>query len=273
MKRKIITIDWEKCNGCGKCIPNCPEGALRMIDGKARLLSDLFCDGLGACIGHCPEGAIAIEERAAEPYDERKAMENIVKGGENTIKAHLEHLKSHNETVFYNQAIDYLREKMIAVPRTSGSPAHPVHACPGSREINRTGQAAAVSPHGKIPSQLRQWPVQLHLLNSSASFFENAELVIAADCTAYSYGNFHEKFINGKIIAIACPKLDSEQESYLEKLTEIFKNRNIRKISVIIMEVPCCSGLLGLAKRALELSGRDIPLESTVINLDGTVAG
>lgn len=259
MKRKIITIDAELCNGCGLCIPNCPEGAIQMIDNKARLLSDLFCDGLGACLGHCPEGAITIEEREAEAYDESRVMENIVKAGTNTIKAHLTHLMDHGEKEYYIQAVKYLQDNGINVPTIDVKVKTPVE--------NQTG----AQYNGPIPSTLRQWPVQLHLLNPSAAFFEDADLLIAADCTPYAYPNFHQVFLKGRALAIACPKLDSEQQSYVSKLAEIFKTRNIKSVTVLMMEVPCCFGLARIVKTALQESKKEIPATQTVISLKGEI--
>ncbi|KKK76695.1 hypothetical protein LCGC14_2861040, partial [marine sediment metagenome] len=221
----IIHIDEEKCNGCGLCIPNCPEGALQIIDEKVRLVSDLFCDGLGACIGHCPEGAISIEKREAEIYNERKVMDNVVKQGKATIVAHLEHLQSHGESDFLQEALDYLEEQKIEVDFQLETPAARNHSCPGSQMMDLTGQPAgkersaaeagtAAPQSGSPPSELRQWPVQLHLLPVAAPYLKGADLLLAADCVAYAVGDFHRDYLYGKRLAIACPKLDSNQEIY-----------------------------------------------------------
>ncbi|MDY0104350.1 MAG: 4Fe-4S binding protein [Lentimicrobium sp.] len=310
MKRTIIKIDEDLCNGCGNCVPNCHEGALQIIDGKARLISDLFCDGLGACIGHCPEGAIAIEEREAEPYDEVKVMElMVVPKGRNTILAHLEHLRDHNETELLKQAIAYIKVNNIDMaPEDGASGAKPNHkkaevfssieqaraavaapvsagcggGCPGSKPIdfnidlskvdeavnqvkNETIQAAGAD----APSELRQWPVQLHLLNPQAGYFKNADVLLAADCVAFAMGNFHNKYLKGKTLAIACPKLDSNKESYIEKLTSMITNSNINTLSVLMMEVPCCGGLVQMATMARQMSGKNIPIKKTVVGLQG----
>ena len=253
MKRKIIQIDDEKCNGCGMCIPNCQEGALQIIDGKARLISDLFCDGLGACIGHCPEGAIEIIEREAEPYDEKKVMEILVTKGRNTILAHLEHLRDHNETEFLNEAVNYLKENSI-------------DTSPG----NGKATSLTVTPMN-VPSELRQWPVQFHLLNPQASYFRNADVVLAADCAAFSMANFHARFLKGKSIAIACPKLDRNKESYVQKLTSMISDSKINSLQVVMMEVPCCGGLLHMAQTARVNSGRNIPIKRTIVSIQGEV--
>jgi len=260
-KRKIITINEEKCTGCAKCIPNCPEGALQVIDGKARLVSDLFCDGLGACVGHCPEDAMEVVEREAEPYEESKVMENIVKAGPNTIKAHLCHLKEHGADDFLKEAITYLEEHDLEVPDLS--PKQVPHGCPGAQV-----QEFDAGPVGKQASELRQWPVQLNLLHPSAPFFNDAHLLIAADCTAFASGSFHSKLLHGKILAIGCPKFD-DVEGYTEKLTDIFKNNNIKSITVAIMEVPCCSGLQMAVEQALKNCGKDIPLIKEVVSVNG----
>jgi len=282
MKRKIIEIDEEKCNGCGLCIPNCQEGALQIIDGKARLISDLFCDGLGACIGHCPEGAIEIIEREAEPYNERKVMEILVLKGRNTILAHLEHLRDHNEQEFLKEAIDFIKEKNIDMSENelqSQTPQHgSVCGCPGSMtrdfhtEEEKPGSPAA-NPGDPLntPSELKQWPVQLHLLNPQASYFRNADVVLAADCAAFAMGNFHSRFLKGKSLAIACPKLDTNKESYLQKLTSMITDAKINSLTVVMMEVPCCGGLLQMAQSARENAKRNIPIKMAVVSVQGDV--
>ena len=228
-KRKIIKIDEDKCTGCGQCIPNCREGAIQVIDGKARLVSDLFCDGLGACLGHCPEGAITIEERQAEPFDERKAKENMVK---------------HN--------------------------AH-LGACPGSaehdfRNAKSTATIGAVKTSGV--SALGQWPVQITLINERAPYFKGADLLIAADCVPFAYARFHDDLLKGKILLVGCPKLD-DIEAYREKIYNIVKDNDIRSITYAHMEVPCCSGLIGVIEGAIASSGKNIPFTDTVISIRG----
>jgi NAD-dependent dihydropyrimidine dehydrogenase PreA subunit len=297
MKRNIIKIDEEKCNGCGLCIPNCQEGALQVIDGKARLISDLFCDGLGACIGHCPEGAIEIEEREAEPYNERKVMEVISKKGRNTILAHLEHLRDHNEQGFLSEAIAFIKENDIDMSENGsekneksqkvfsglaaarGAQQGSECGCPGAgardfrideKQVENAGKTPVAEP-ADAPSELRQWPVQLHLLNPQASYFRNADVVLAADCAAFAMGNFHSRYLKGKSIAIACPKLDTNKESYIEKLTAMISESKINSLTVVIMEVPCCCGLLQMAKTAKERAGRNIPVKLAVISVQGEV--
>lgn len=279
MKRKIIHIDEDKCNGCGLCIPNCQEGALQVIDGKARLISDLFCDGLGACLGHCPEDAITIDEREAKPYNESLVMETISKKGRNTILAHLEHLRNHNEQGYLKEAITFIKENNIDISENEMNTKHePFHSCPGadSRDFRNDNkevenQAKNTSEGAEISSELRQWPVQLHLLNPQASYFTNADVVLAADCVAFSMGNFHSHFLKGKSLAIACPKLDSNKESYIEKLTTMITDSKINALNVVIMEVPCCGGLLQMAETARTNSGKKIPIKVSVISVQGVV--
>ncbi|MCX6249255.1 MAG: 4Fe-4S binding protein [Bacteroidetes bacterium] len=299
MKRKIIHIDEEKCNGCGLCIPACHEGALQVIDGKVRLISDLFCDGLGACIGHCPEDAISIEEREAEAYNEYKVMDSIVKKGRNTILAHLEHLRNHNEQQFLQQAIDYIKDNKIDMSTENGSENHlEILALPTLPAAIKTNQAHASGCPGSIPrdfrinmdkveeavktaepmqqlgmaqSALKQWPVQLHLLNPNASYFKDTDVLLTADCVAFAMGDFHNRFLQGHSLAIACPKLDTNKESYVEKLTAMISEAGIRSLNVIIMEVPCCSGLVQIAKIARDNAGRHLPLEVTTISIAGEI--
>jgi Pyruvate/2-oxoacid:ferredoxin oxidoreductase delta subunit len=273
MKRKIISIDDTKCTGCGECIPDCPEGAIQLIDGKARLISDLFCDGLGACIGTCPEGAICVIEREAAPYDEKTVMENIVRQGAAVIRAHLEHLASHGQTGLYDQAIEYLKEHKIAIPGNAHAGHSPFANCPGSaaRGIPRKASALGRKPSEKTGSELRQWPVQLKLLNPAAPYFDNADLLIAADCVPFAYAGFHEEFLRDRIVIIFCPKLDSDIDGYVTKLAEIFSGHTIKSIMVVHMEVPCCSGVRYVVDQALARSAKNIPVTEKTITIQGRV--
>lgn len=277
-KRKIITIDSKKCNGCGLCIPNCPEGAIQIIDQKARLISDLFCDGLGACIGHCPQGAITIEEREAIAYDEKKVMANIVKQGKNTIRVHLLHLKEHNQHKYGQQALDYLREKGIENPlleemQAGRGDGHGMAGCLGSRmlDFRQKQSGAQVDTSGKRPSELRQWPIQLHLISPQAPYYHKADLLLAADCTAFTLGDFHRDFLKGKALAIACPKLDQDKDIYLEKLTALIDDALINTLTVIIMQVPCCGGLAAIAREALNKAKRKISIKTIIVSLQGKI--
>ena len=269
-KRKIIKINEKKCTGCGLCIPNCPEGALQIIDGKARLISDLFCDGLGACIGHCPEGAITIEEREAKPYEETKIMENIVKQGKNVIKAHLEHLRDHGETEYLNQALEVLKKKNIENPiEKSAKHAHAPSGCPGMKimQFDKTKTKNAKQKES-MSSELRQWPIQIMLVPPHAPYLKDADLVVAADCVPFSYANFHEDILKDKTLLIGCPKLD-DAEYYKEKITSILKENNIKSVSCVRMEVSCCFGLVSIMKEALKTSGKDIPFYEHTITISG----
>ena len=236
--RSIVRIDEEKCTGCGLCILACAEGALRIVDGKAKLISDNYCDGLGACIGECPEGAIIIEKREAVEFDE-EAVEEHLKGERSVPGVH--HV-------------------------------HPIHqSCPSAQVMHfkrSLTDKETVSILEKRESMLSQWPVQLTLLPTNAPFFGNADLLIAADCVPFAYANFHNDFLRGRTLVIGCPKLD-DAEFYKEKLTEIFKRSNIRSVTVVNMEVPCCFGLYRLVKEALDSSGKGIPLRQDTISIRG----
>ena len=261
-KRKIIKIDAEKCNGCGLCLPNCPEGAIQIIDGKARLISDLFCDGLGACIGQCPQGAITIEEREAQDYDEREVMRHIVKQGKNIIKAHLSHLKEHKAKEYFQQAVDYLKEKGLEIPLEEASDSQQAHSvCPGLKVIDLRGSVKEISA-------LKNWPVQIMLVPPSAPYLKDADLLIAADCVPFTYADFHRELLTGKILLVGCPKLD-DTAIYQEKIIQILKNNKIRSITYAHMEVPCCFGLLKIIKSAIEESQKDIPFTEAVISIKG----
>jgi ferredoxin len=273
-KRKIIEIDEGKCNGCGHCIPNCPEGALQVIDGKARLISDLFCDGLGACIGHCPTGAMTVSERDAKPYNEKKVMVNIIKAGPNTIKSHLIHLKEHGEFGYLKEALALLKEKGIEAPNISqgndGGCQSSAGGCPGSQMVyHSTNQVS--SQNGGTSSQLRQWPIQLHLISPQAPYYRGRDVVIAADCTAYALGGFHSQILSGKSIAIACPKLDTDKEEYELKVKSMIDDAKVNTITVVMMEVPCCGGLLHIVKKAASEAKRKIPVKSVIVGITGEI--
>lgn len=291
MKRTVINIDEEKCNGCGACVPNCHEGALQIIDGKARLVSDLMCDGLGACIGHCPQGAITLEEREAVPYDEITVMEQMAPKGRNTIKAHLLHMKEHKEFGYMKQGVKWLRgntkkvdfdvEKLINEIHQHGAKNvktqdAPKGGCPGSKAVSfnsgmhiATGNADNAKEKS-VPSALQQWPVQLHLLNPAAGYLEKADLLVAADCTAFSMGDFHQH-LRGKALAIACPKLDHGKEIYVEKFRRMIDDAQLNSITVMMMEVPCCGGLLKMVQTALAHAERYIPVKVIMVSIKGEV--
>jgi NAD-dependent dihydropyrimidine dehydrogenase PreA subunit len=299
MKRDILKIDEDLCNGCGLCVPNCHEGALQVIDGKVRLVSELMCDGLGACIGHCPEGAITIETREAEPYNETRVMEQMINKGKNTIMAHLKHLKDHGETGFLQEGVSYLKvhrtglnfnlDEVLREVHNHGHAApspveiqkqdhshahgHEGGGCPGSRAmvIEKADGSDKLPPAGDQPSELRQWPVQMHLINPNASYFKGADLLLAADCVAFSMGGFHSKHLKGKSLAIACPKLDHGTDTYVQKLIVLIDSARVNTITVMMMEVPCCGGLLQMVKSALSQASRKVPLKMMIVGINGEV--
>jgi len=269
MQRQIIRIDKEKCDGCGICASGCPEGALQMIDGKARLVSEITCDGLGACIGDCPQGAIEIEMREAAPYDERKTLDNILPMGANTLKAHLKHLHDHSQTTYLNQAVAYLQELKISIPDYKEKPME--CGCPGSAPRTLHREPAVAEAREGLTSQLGQWPVQMHLISPLNPVFHKSDLLLAADCCAFAMADFNQKHLPGKTLAIACPKLDQGQDVYLDKLKALIDEAEVNTITVMIMEVPCCGGLLTMVKKALAAAGRKVPVKHVVIGIQGGV--
>ena len=229
--RNIIEIDEDKCNGCGQCVVDCAEAALQIINGKAKLVKEIYCDGLGACMGNCQTGALKVVQREAEAFDE-KATEK-----------HIHETKKGKE-----------------------EPC----GCPGSRAVDFSEKTEARSNTAELRPELSNWPVQLKLVAPNAPFLKDSDLLLAADCTAFSAINFHGRFIKGKKLLIACPKLDDTQ-LYYEKLTEMFKGNDIKSITVTRMEVPCCGGLIYLAKEAPKASGKNIPLNDVVIGIKGEI--
>lgn len=250
MKRKIIKIDEEKCNGCGLCVEACAEGAIQIIDGKARLVSEIYCDGLGACLGECPQGAITIEEREAEPFDEKAVERHLKQIGKKPSKVH--------STPF----------------KPPSAPALNLPCgCPGSavRNISRERTRSAPSPQAEeLSSELRNWPVQLKLVPIHAPYLQGAKLLISADCAPFAFADFHRRFIQDRVVLIGCPKLD-DAEFYLEKLTELFRQNEIKEVEVVFMEVPCCFGLVRLVHSAIEASGKPVPLKLTKISIQGEI--
>jgi NAD-dependent dihydropyrimidine dehydrogenase PreA subunit len=286
MLREIVRIDEELCNGCGLCIPNCHEGALQIIDGKARLVSELMCDGLGACLGHCPEGAITIEKREAASYSETEVLKEIVDKGRNTVIAHLKHLKDHNETGFLLEGITFLEDNRdeldfdldevideIHGNKHSNDSACATGGCPGSRTVvfDKPNELKLAGVVADQPSQLHQWPVQLHLVNPMAPYFQKADLLIAADCTAFTIGNFHSKWLKDKSLVIACPKLDHGTEIYINKLAMLIDGAKVNTITVMIMEVPCCGGLLNMVREAQQMCSRKVPVKAIVVSIRGEI--
>ncbi len=229
--RNIIEIDEDKCNGCGQCVVDCAEAALEIVNGKAKLVRDMYCDGLGACLGGCPTGALKIIQRDAEEFDEAATEKHI-------------HASKQKKEEFCG--------------------------CPGTRTMDFTAQGKTTQAAGDTMPELSNWPVQLKLVPTTAPYLQGADLLLAADCTAFSAINFHSRFIKGKKLLIACPKLDDSQ-LYYEKLTEIFRDNAIQSITVVRMEVPCCGGLMYLTKEAVKASGREIPLHEVIIGIKGEI--
>jgi NAD-dependent dihydropyrimidine dehydrogenase PreA subunit len=285
MIREIVKIDDELCNGCGLCVPNCHEGALQIIDGKAVLISDLMCDGLGACLGHCPEGAITIEKREAQPYNETEVIKEMVAKGKNTVIAHLKHLREHNETGFLQEGMKYLKANVALLPFDLNEVIDEVHGnkksevgcatggCPSSKTVvfDKPKDFKLAESNQIQPSMLRQWPVQLHLVNPNAPYFQKSDLLVAADCTAFSLGDFHTKWLKDKSLVIACPKLDNGKEIYINKLAMLIDEAKVNTITVMIMEVPCCGGLLSIVREAKQMSYRNVPVKSIVVGIKGEI--
>jgi Fe-S-cluster-containing hydrogenase component 2 len=252
VKRKIITINEELCDGCGNCVSTCSEGALQIVNGKARLVKEDFCDGFGDCIGGCPTGALVIEERESKAFDIEATKEYLLKTKGKKAVWQMEEAQKKHETTDEQK------------PLPCGCPGSMTRVLSVSEPIGKQG-------HRSLDPQLRNWPVQLHLLPLKAPFYEGAELLVAADCGAYAYAGFHSDFIQGRTLAIGCPKLDAA-EAYREKLAAIIAGNNVKSVAIAYMEVPCCSGLVRLAEDAVRESGKTIPVTKTKIGIKGTVA-
>jgi NAD-dependent dihydropyrimidine dehydrogenase PreA subunit len=241
--RKVVVIDEAKCDGCGECVTSCAEGAIAVIDGKARLVSEIYCDGLGACLGHCPQGAITVEEREAAAFDEAATLK------------HLDTLK---------------RAQAAPALHVTETP----HQCPGSmmRSFGRPAAAAkpAHTPAGSIPSELANWPIQLTLVPPMAPYLQGADILLVADCVPFAYADFHRRFLKDKPVIIGCPKLD-QMDAYAKKLTEIIRVAKPKSLSVLHMEVPCCSGFTRLAQYALQAAASDVPLTDVTIGIRGEI--
>ncbi len=254
VKRNIIKINEELCNGCGLCAKGCHEGALQIIDGKARLISELYCDGLGACIGDCPMNAISVEEKEVEAYDEIAVIKRIIPKGAKVLEAHLQHLKNHGEMNLLQQGIQYLKDNDIPVPALTQ---------PQPQNVIPVSQLSAFKPM----SVSINWPVQLHLINPQSGVFNNADLLLVADCVAYANPKLYSELLVGKKLAIACPKLDVNKESYVNKLIQMIDDSKINSLTVAIMEVPCCGGLIRLVEMAMEKSQRKIQMNKIVVKI------
>ena len=273
MIRKIIRIDEEKCNGCGACAQACHEGAIEMIDGKAKLTRENYCDGLGDCLPACPTNAISFEEREAPAYDEaavKRAQAQRTVSASTSERANTASVFGARSKQFSgcpgSRPVAASASEQVGTETPLGARGKPLSGCTGSaaRAIDRQ-QAAA--PIKACTSQLRQWPVQIKLAPVSAPYFDGAHLLIAADCTAYAYGSFHEEFMKNRITLIGCPKLD--EGDYAEKLTAIIAGNDIRSLTIVRMEVPCCGGIENAAKRALQASGKFIPWRVVTVTTDG----
>lgn len=255
IKRKIIRIDEDLCDGCGSCIPACPEQALQIVETsrgpKARLVKELYCDGLGACLGNCPRNALKLAEEEAEPYDEEATTAHI----KNILEKHIEHhRRGHAGT----------RARRV-------SPDRPVsRACPGGAVATWDGGEPQAGQRIKLASELRQWPVQIHLVPVSASFLRNADIALIADCVPFAYANLHEDILKGKAVLVGCPKLD-DTGIYVEKIARIIEDAKPKRISVVRMEVPCCSGLSRIVEEARKRSGIDVPVDEVIIGVKGEI--
>ncbi len=243
VNRKIIEIDEELCDGCGQCVPSCAEGALKVIDGKARLMAEVYCDGLGACLGECPTGALRVIEREADEFDE-EAVE--------------EYLNSKAEEESPEE------EKMAC-------------ECPSSLiqsfgTLKSCEEANRPRVHESMASELSHWPVQIRLVPPNAPFLKGADLLVAADCTAVAYPDFHRDFIKGRAVMVGCPKFDNAQE-YIKKFGDIFRSAGIKSVKVVVMDVPCCQGLPAIIEKGMEIAGKKIPLEKVVISARGEILG
>jgi NAD-dependent dihydropyrimidine dehydrogenase PreA subunit len=252
MLRKIVKIDQDKCNGCGQCVPSCAEGAIKIVNGKAVLEADKLCDGLGACLGDCPLDAITIEERDADEFDEAAVEKHLAAQG---------------------RPAPHHAPAQAAAPQAAPAHGHG-GGCPGSRAMSfaAPNQAASTEPTGSRQSQLGQWPVQLHLVSTTAAYFQGADLLITADCVPVAYAGYHEDFLKGKAVVMGCPKLDDNQ-FYTQKLTELLTKSDVKSVTVLRMEVPCCGGIAMAARQAVAACGKNIPYKEVTIGIQGDIKG
>ncbi|SJZ53548.1 ATP-binding protein [Selenihalanaerobacter shriftii] len=250
-KRKIIRINENKCNGCGNCVTGCHEGALQIIDGKAKLVNESFCDGFGDCIGECPTGALVIEEREAEEFDLQATAEHVKDlRGEEAVEEMLAAQEVHDDN------------------ENDTKPHSHSGGCPGSRMRVMKTENNTTNKNVKIDSELEQWPVQIHLLSPNAPYFENADLLVTADCVPTAYANYHQDLLKGKAVALGCPKLD-DANAYIEKFTQIIANNNLNSITIARMEVPCCGGLVHIVEEAIKAAQVDLNVEIITVGIDG----
>ncbi len=250
-KRKIIEIDENLCNGCGECVPNCAEGAMQIIDGKAKLVADKFCDGLGACMGHCPEGALKIIERNADEFDEEAVEVLLKEQGRPSLKEH-EAAQAAKDT-----------------PSAGGCPSSKMQSFTHSGLMNPC-DTANVPREGQTSSALAQWPVQITLVPPDAPFLQGADLLMAADCTPFAYADFHKEFLAGRKLLVGCPKLD-DQQAYVKKLTEMFQQSDIKSLTVVIMEVPCCGMFPRMIEQALKDAKSTLEMNVKIVGIKGEI--
>ncbi|UCF70146.1 MAG: 4Fe-4S binding protein [candidate division WOR-3 bacterium] len=260
IKRKIICIDEDLCNGCGNCIPACPEQALQIVETpngpKARLVKEFYCDGLGACLGNCPTNALSLVEEEAEPYDEEATIARI----KELLEKHVKHQKE--------QAAGRTDEQEV-VPASRGKPKG-ASSCPGAAVIQMERKKETRKKQGRAASELRQWPVQIYLVPPTAPFLRNADLAIVADCVPFAYANLHEDFLKGGTVLVGCPKFD-DAEAYIDKMAKIIEHSKPKTIKVVRMEVPCCSGLTQIVHEARKRAGSSIPFEEVIVGIRGEI--
>lgn len=259
VKRKIIKIDEELCNGCGECMPACPEQALQLVDTpdgqKARLVKEFYCDGLGACLGNCPTGALSIVEEEVEPYDDEATVTRIKEVAPEMLDTHVQHMQEH--------AAEMHAQHTQKMPKGECG-------CPSAKVIEWKEEEKTHEKTARAKSELRQWPVQIHLVPPVAAYLKNADIVIIADCVPFAYPNMHQDFLKGKALLVGCPKLD-DAEYYVDKIAQIIETAEPKSIKVVIMEVPCCFGMVNIVKQAMQKAGREVPFEKVIVGIKGEI--
>ena len=259
VKRKIIDIDEELCTGCGDCIPSCPEQALQIVETpngpKARLVGEFFCDGLGACLGACPTGALTVTEEEVEPYDEDATITRIKEKAPEMLETHLKHMKEHGTELTEHHEHHAAKGQC---------------ACPSAKVMQWNEEDESTEKTTRSKSRLRQWPVKIYLVPPTAPYLKNADLVIIADCVPFTYANLHQDFIKDKVVLVGCPKFD-DADAYVEKISQIIKTANPKSITVVLMEVPCCSGLVNIVQQAIEQTGSAVPFSTATISIKGEI--
>ncbi len=258
MRRDIINIDPDLCTGCGDCVQACPEGAIQLVDGKARLVADNYCDGLGACVGECPEGAISVDARESEPYDERRVMDNIIPQGDEMVRLHLRHLKDHGAKQWLQEALSYLEEKGIPAPKAWDT------------EESQDCSCLTIHPPSASSEDV-QWPIQLQLVPVRAPFLKGKELLLAANCSGFVREGIKDLYGKAAALVTACPKLDRDVPLYAEKIAAIVDDGGVTGITVVTMEVPCCRGLVKLVQDARVQASRKVPVTHVTLSRAGEV--